>query len=62
MEYTNISLSDLVKKGRILVRFLGKIGQIVSQIFENFSQILTISTLYDTESLQNIIFTTVDST
>ena len=35
----------LVKKGRILVRFLGKIGQIVSQIFKNFSQILTICTL-----------------
>ena len=51
-----------VKRGQILVRFLGKIGQIVGQIFENFSQILTISTLYDTESLQNIIFTTVDST
>ena len=35
----------LVKKGRILVRFLGKIGQIVSQILENFSQFLITSTL-----------------
>ena len=34
-----------VKNGWILVRFLGKIGQIVSQILENFSQILIISTL-----------------
>ena len=31
--------------GQILVRFLRKIGQIVSQILENFYQILTISTL-----------------
>ena len=28
-----------------MVRFLGKIGQIVSQILKNVSQILTISTL-----------------
>ena len=34
-----------VKNGRILDRFSGKIGQIVSQILENFSQILIISTL-----------------
>ena len=36
-----------VKNARILVRFSGKIGQIVSpsQILENFSQILIISTL-----------------
>ena len=31
--------------GQILVRFSGRIGKIVSQIFENFSQILIISTL-----------------
>ena len=36
-----------VKNGRILVRFSGKIGQIVSQIFECFSQILIASTLSD---------------
>ena len=34
-----------VNNGRILVRFSGKIDQIVSQILENFSQILIISTL-----------------
>ena len=34
-----------VKNDRILVRFSGKSGQIVSQILENFSQILLISTL-----------------
>ena len=45
IEYTNISWSDFGQKGRILVRFLCKIGQIVSQILENFSQILIISTL-----------------
>ena len=38
-------LSKIVKNGQILVRFFGKIGQIVSQIFANFSQILIISTL-----------------
>ena len=32
--------------GQILVRFLGRIGQIVSQILESFNQILIISTLY----------------
>ena len=39
-------LSKIVKNGQILVRFSGKIGQIVSQIFANFSQILIISTLF----------------
>ena len=34
-----------VKSGRILVRFSGKIGPIVSQILETFSQILIISTM-----------------
>ena len=34
-----------VENGWILVRFSGKIGQIVSQIFESFIQILIISTL-----------------
>ena len=38
--------SKLVKKGQILVRYSGKIGQIVSHILENFSQILLISTLH----------------
>ena len=38
-------LSKIVKNGQILVRFSDKIGQIVSQIFANFSQILIISTL-----------------
>ena len=33
------------QNGQILVRFFGEIGQIVSQIFANFSQILIISTL-----------------
>ena len=37
--------SKCVKYGPILVRFSGEIGQIVSQIFQNFSQILLISTL-----------------
>ena len=50
MEYTNISWSDFGQKistlGQILVRFLGKIGQIVSQILENFNQIQIISTLH----------------
>ena len=41
-------LSKIVKNGQILVRFSGKIGQIVSQIFANFSQILIISTLSST--------------
>ena len=34
-----------VKNGRILKIFSGKIGQIVGQILDNFSQILIISTL-----------------
>ena len=38
-------LSKIVKNVQILVRFSVKIGQIVSQIFANFSQILIISTL-----------------
>ena len=38
-------LSKIAKDGQILVRFSVKIGQIVSQIFANFSQILMISTL-----------------
>ena len=33
--------------GQIWVRFSGKIGQIVSLILENFSQILIISTLHN---------------
>ena len=37
IEYQNVFWSDFVKNGRTLVRFSGKIGQIVSQIFENFS-------------------------
>ena len=45
IECTNISWSDVGIKSRIFVRFLGKIGQIVSQILESFSQILMISTL-----------------
>ena len=49
IEYTNIFCSDFCQKrsniGQILVRFLGRIDEIVIQIFENFSQILTISTL-----------------
>ena len=45
IEYINISWLDFGQKGRILVRFLGKVGEIVSQIFENFSQILIISKL-----------------
>ena len=49
MKYTNISWSYFGQKrsnvGQILVRFLGKIGQIVSQILENLSQILIIPTL-----------------
>ena len=35
----------LVKTGRTLVRFLCKIGQIVSKMLEKFCQILIISTL-----------------
>ena len=34
-----------VKNGRILVKFSGKIGQVVSQILENVSESLMISTL-----------------
>ena len=49
IEYINISWSDFGQKssnfGQILVRYLGKIGQILSQIFETFNQILMISTL-----------------
>ena len=45
-----------VKNGWILVRFSGKIGQIVSQILKNFSQILIISTL-SLCSYVNISFT-----
>ena len=45
----NVFWSDFCQKwsdvGQILVRFSGTIGQIVSQIFENFNQILIISTL-----------------
>ena len=37
-------LSKIVKNGQILVRFSGRIGQIVCQIFANFSKILIIST------------------
>ena len=48
IEYQNVFWSDFCQKwsdfGQILVRFSGKIGQIVSQILENFSQILIIST------------------
>ena len=39
-------LSKIVKNGQILVRFSGKVGQIVGQVFANFSQILIISTLF----------------
>ena len=39
-------LSKIVKNGQILVRFSGKLGQIVSQIFANLSQLLIISTLF----------------
>ena len=49
IEYENIFWSYLCQKwsdfGQILVRFLGKIGQIVGQIFKNLSQILIVSTL-----------------
>ena len=49
IEYMNIFWSDFCQKrlniDQILVRILGKIGLIVGQILENFSQILTISTL-----------------
>ena len=45
MEYANISLSNFGQKGGILVRFLGKIGQIIDQILENCSQILMMSIL-----------------
>ena len=54
IEYTNISWSDFGQKksnfGQILVRYLGKIGQIVSQILEDFSQIIIISTLETNKS------------
>ena len=46
--YTNVSWSDFGQKrlsfGQTLVRFLGKIGQIVGQILENFGHSLIIST------------------
>ena len=49
IEYQNIFWSDFCQKwldfGQILVRFSGKIGQIVSQTLENFSPILIVSTL-----------------
>ena len=50
IEYQNVFWSDFCQKwsdfGQILVKFSGKIGQIVSQILESFSQILIISTLH----------------
>ena len=45
IEYTNISWSDFGQKRSNYGQIFGKIGQIVSQIFANFSQILIISTL-----------------
>ena len=49
IEYISTSLSDFAQKrsnfDQILVRYIGKIGQIVSQILGNFSQVLVISTL-----------------
>ena len=51
IEYQNVFWSDFCQKwsdfGQILVRFSGKIGQIVSQILKIFSQILIISTLHN---------------
>ena len=43
----------LAKMGQILVRFSGNIGQIVSQILENFSQILIIFTPHMSDSKPN---------
>ena len=51
IEFKNVIWSDFCQKwsdfGQILVRFSGKIGQIVSQILKIFSQILIISTLHN---------------
>ena len=59
IEYQNVLWSYFVKKGRILARFRSdfQVGQIVSQVFENFSQILIISTLIvpNFDYLQNSI-------
>ena len=48
VEFQNVFWSEFYQKwldfGQILVRLLGKIGQIVSQILESFSQILVIYT------------------
>ena len=43
METKSFFSQKLVKNAQILVRFSGKIGQIVSHVLENFSQILIIS-------------------
>ena len=49
IEYKNVFWSDFCQKwldfGSDLVRFSGKIGQVVGQILESFSQILIIFTL-----------------